>query len=208
MRTEPVRAAPHHQGVADDQVVIELFLQSLEESEAEVTTTAEAATAVQQSWRGDGPGSPRGGQTAEPVPLFNLCCKQSQPGSAALEDAEAERPSSPLSPQLQDRLGEVPPQAIPTIALQPPLTSSGPPSPRSRRVQDLEGMVHDLRTEVARLREEVATMATVTSMARDEAQHAVWGMDQMKLEWLLWSVGGPKGYQPHLSPDRLGRRGH
>ena len=70
--------------------------------------------------------------------------------------------------------------------------SSSLPPPRDMRVQDLELQVHDLQSEVIRLREEVADLARVASMASDEAQQATLRMDNMEHEWLLWDDGLPE----------------
>ena len=73
MRSQPQRTAPHHQAAADDQVEVEIFLLSPEESEAEGTATAETATALQQNWWDDEPITPCGGPMAEAVLIFDLC---------------------------------------------------------------------------------------------------------------------------------------
>ena len=62
--------------------------------------------------------------------------------------------------------------------------------------------MHNWQSEVTRLRDEVANLANVASMASDEAQQATLRMDQMEHEWLAWGEGGPRGNQLHSSPDR------
>ena len=60
----------------------------------------------------------------------------------------------------------------------------------------------DLLTEVGDLRNEIASLGQVASMAHDEAQQAGARMDQMEQEWMTWSEAqqqsGPQG--GNLSP--------
>ena len=46
--------------------------------------------------------------------------------------------------------------------------------------------MYDMQSEVTRLRDEVANLAKVASMAHDEAQQVGLRMDQMEHEWLAW----------------------
>ena len=96
------------------------------------------------------------------------------------------------------------PPVIPTIDPRPPLTPSVDPPPLDTRVQDLELQVFDLQSEVTRMRDDVANLAKVASMASDEAQQATLRMDQMEHEWLAWGDGGPEGEPAPQQPGPQG----
>ena len=78
------------------------------------------------------------------------------------------------------------------------------------RVQDLELQLIDLQREVNYLRNEVASLGQIASMAHDEAQQVGVRMDQMEQEWMTWSEAqqqsGPQGGNFPLSQCRLHRR--
>ena len=68
----------------------------------------------------------------------------------------------------------------------------------------------DLQLEVNQLRNEVASLSQVASMAHDEAQQNAWRMDQMEQEWMMWNEAqqqpGPQGGNFPLSKCRSHRR--
>ena len=73
------------------------------------------------------------------------------------------------------------------------------------RVQDLELQVFDLQSEVRLMREEVANLAKVASMASDEAQQTALRMDSMEHEWLVWGDVGPQGGPRSTAARTAGR---
>ena len=137
-----------------------------------------------------------------PISLFNPPDAQSQFDSAASGGDGAGSAPPPIQPQPQDLDGETPPPVIPTIDPRPPLTPPVAPPPLDTRVQDLELQVFDLQSEVRLMRDEVANLAKVASMASDEAQQTALRMDSMEHEWLVWGDGGPRVTPRHSSPDR------
>ena len=72
------------------------------------------------------------------------------------------------------------------------------------RVQELELQVFDLQSEVASLREELANMAEIASMAVGEAQQAALRMDRMEQEWQSWWDTAPEGGSPPQQPGPPG----
>ena len=102
--------------------------------------------------------------------LYSRSEAQSQFDSAVSGGEEADSASPPILPQPADRVGEAPPLVIPTLDLRPSRLSSRPTHLLDMRVEDPELRAYDWHSEVTSLREEVANMATVANMARDEAQ--------------------------------------
>ena len=165
----------------------------------------EAATVLSQTKPGSQPGESSEGQAAGPDRPLRLPEVSSQCDSAALGGQGAGRLSPLLWLQEPDLASTIPPIVSPIVEPHTPSSAISTYPTLDQRVQDLEGMVGELQSELTRRREEVASLTEVCSMARWRARQATMLMAQMEHNWLSWSVGGPRGYQLH-SQDRFGRR--
>ena len=74
-----------------------------------------------------------------------------------------------------------------------PSLSSGPTPSRDVRVQSPDWRAGYWKSEVSRLREEVASLTTVANRARDEAQQAALRMDQLEHSWPVRGDQLPRG---------------